>query len=373
MPEGPLISKDEFERRLQRTQDLMKEKNLDGLLVFSGFQEREGHLSYLTNHHNTFPNVLSHIGLGHSALVLATKGLGTLVSPFGYETSKVVNIDAAKTGFVLVADILAALKEKRLDTGRIGIVGFDVVPAEYYETIKKAVGKATFEIANELIESMRLLKSPAEIELLRNAARVADAGLLAGMEASREGATGHDIELAVRLAAFQAGADFIPRVRVSTGPRLQALNWPMATAKKIAKGDFVYLDVIGWANGYGFDNSRIKVVDKPTDEQKDYLDHAVEATEWMIGLLKPGIKLGLVMTLSRERQIVAFGHGIGLEICENPWLTPGPGKTAIQPNMVLCIEPNVVDRQFGSMCIEDMVVITDTGVEVLNQCPRVLW
>jgi Xaa-Pro dipeptidase len=83
--------------------------------------------------------------------------------------------------------------------------------------------------------------------------------------------------------------------------------------------------------------------------------------------------LGLVMTMSRERQIVAFGHGIGLEICENPWLTLGPSKTLIEPSMVLCIEPNVIDRQFGSMCIEDMVVITDTGVEVLNQCPRVLW
>jgi Xaa-Pro aminopeptidase len=372
MPEGLFISKDEFESRLQRAQELMRQKDFDGLLVFSGFQEREGHVSYLTNHHNTFPNVLSHMGLGHSALVLPAKGLGTLISPFGYETNKVVNIDVAKTGFVLVADILAALKERGLDTGRLGIAGLDVIPAEYYEMIKKGMGKATFEVANEIIESMRLLKSPGEIELLRKAARVADAGLLAGMEASREGATGHDVELAVRSAGFGAGADFIPRVRVSTGPKLQALNWPMSTGKKIAKGDFVYLDVIGWANGYGFDNSRIKVVGKPTDEQKDYLDHVVEATEWMIGILKPGARLGLVMTMSRERQIVAFGHGIGLEICENPWLTLGPSKALIEPNMVLCIEPNVIDRQFGGMCIEDMVVITDTGVEVLNQCPRVL-
>jgi Xaa-Pro aminopeptidase len=373
MAEGLFISKDEFERRLQRTQDLMKQKNLDALIVFSGFQEREGHVSYLTNHHNAFPNVLSHMGLGHSALVLPLNGLGTLISPFGYEANKVVNIDVAKTGFVLVADILAALKEKGLDTKRIGVVGLDIIPAEYYEAIKKAMGNATFEVANEIIEAMRLIKSPAEIELLRKAAGVADAGLLAGMEAAREGATGHDVELAVRSAGLEAGADFIPRVRVSTGPKLQSLSWPMATRRKITKGDFVYLDVIGWAGGYGFDNSRINVVGKPTDEQRDYLDHVVETTEWMIGVLKPGAKLGLVMTMSRERQIIAFGHGIGLEICENPWLTLAPSKTVIEPNMVLCIEPNVIDRQFGGTCIEDMVVITGTGVEVLNRCPRVLW
>ena len=373
MAEGLLISKDEFETRLQHTQDLMKQKDLDGLIVFSGFQEREGHVSYLTNHHIAFPNVLSHVGLGHSALVLPLEGLGTLISPIGYEANKVVNIDVAKTGFVLVADILAAVKEKGLDSGRIGIVGMDVIPAEYYEIIKKSMGKATFEAANEIIEAMRLIKSPAEIELLRKAAWVADAALIAGMEAAREGATGHDVELAVRSAGLEAGADFIPRVRVSTGPKLQALNWPMATRKKIAKDDFVYLDVIGWAGGYGFDNSRIKVVGKPTDEQRSYLDHVVEATEWMIGVLKPGARLGFVMTMSRERQIVAFGHGIGLEICENPWLTLAPTKTLIEPNMVLCIEPNVTDRKFGGMCIEDMVAITDTGIEVLNRCPRVLW
>jgi Xaa-Pro dipeptidase len=179
--------------------------------------------------------------------------------------------------------------------------------------------------------------------------------------------------LAVRSAGLKAGADFIPRVRVSNGPRLQALAWPMTSGRKIGRGDFVYLDVIGWAGGYGFDNSRIKVVGTPTDEQRDCLNHAVEATDWMIRLLKPGAKLGFVMTMSRERQIVAFGHGIGLEICENPWLTLAPNKTAIESNMVLCVEPQVIDRKFGGMCIEDTVLITETGVEVLNRCPRVFW
>jgi len=330
-------------------------------------------VSYLTNHRNSFPNVLSHTGLGHSALVLPLKGLGTLIAPIGYEAKKVVNIDAAKTGFVLVSEILAALKEKGLENGRIGVTGLDVIPAEYYQAIRESMGKATVEPANQMIETLRLIKSPAEIELLRKAAGVADAALLAGMAAAREGTTEHEVELSVRSAGLETGADFIPRVRVATGPRLQSLSWPMATKRRIARGDFVYLDVIGWVGGYGFDNSRINVVGQPTDEQRDYLDHAVEATEWMIGLVKPDARLGFVMTMSRERQIVAFGHGIGLEICENPWLTLAPIKTPLEPNMVLCIEPQVIDRRFGGTCIEDTVVITRTGVEVLNRCPRVFW
>ncbi|MBI4596351.1 MAG: aminopeptidase P family protein [Candidatus Tectomicrobia bacterium] len=372
MTEHLSITKDELQRRLENTQNLMQQRDLDGLIVFSSFQEREGHISYLTNHHNAFPNTLSHMGLGHSALVLPSRGLGALVSPLAYEASKVVNIDHVKTGFTLAQDVISSVKEKDLESKRIGLVGLDVIPVEYYESIKKGLAKATFEVANDLLEGQRLIKSPAEIALLRKGAGIADAALLSGMEAATEGASSLDIELAVRKAALEAGADFIPRVRISIGPRIESLTWPTAKRQRVAKGDFVFLDVIGWVDGYGFDNSRIKVVGKADDKQRGYMEHAAEATEWMTSLVKPGVPLNFTMTMSRERQILAVGHGIGLEICENPWLTISPHKATLEPNMVICIEPSVVDRQFGSMCIEDTVLVTETGVEVLNQCPRVL-
>ena len=93
MVQGLALSKAEFESRLHRTQQLMAEKELDGLIAFSSYGEREGHVCYLTNHRNSFPNVMSHMGLGHAALVLPAEGLGVLVSPFGYEADKVVGID----------------------------------------------------------------------------------------------------------------------------------------------------------------------------------------------------------------------------------------------------------------------------------------
>lgn len=366
------IPLEEFDNRRGQTQDLLRQRELDGIIAFSSYAEREGHVCYLTNHHLSFPNVMSHSGLGHAALVLPVEGMGSLISPFGYEAEKVVGIDEAKTGLDLVTDIVSAAKEKKLDGGRIGLVGLDVVPAEYYNGLVQSLSKATFENADDLLESQRAIKSQAEVELLREAARIADAGLLAGMEAAQEGVPEYEIELAARKAALDAGGDFIPRVRVSSGKKITTLSWPQTKARKLGRGDFVYLDFIGWFGNYGFDNSRVTVVGEPTDEQRDYLNHLVEATEWMIEVLKPRVKIGFVYTESRGRAITPFGHGIGLEICENPWILRDR-KVVLQLNMVLCIEPMLVSSKFGSMAIEDTVVITETGAEVLNQCPRVFW
>ncbi|MEM3078638.1 MAG: M24 family metallopeptidase [Nitrososphaerales archaeon] len=65
-------------------------------------------------------------------------------------------------------------------------------------------------------------------------------------------------------------------------------------------------------------------------------------------------------------------HGIGLEICESPLVSPS-SKVTLRFNMVLCIEPIVILPEFGGIVIEDMIVITKNGVKVLNHCPRVFW
>jgi Xaa-Pro aminopeptidase len=372
MPSPRQLPKSEFLRRIDHTQQLLRQRDFAGLIAFSSYQERQGHVAYLTNHFISFPNVMSHVGFGHAAVVLPADRPPTLVAPMGHETEKVHGIDAAKTGFDFLADLTAAVREKGLASTRIAIVGSDVIPAEYYHRLVAAFPKATIEPANDLLESQRIRKSPAEIELLRAAAHVADAGLEAGMKAVRAGARQFDIELAARRAALQAGADFIPRVRVANGQTISTLGWPMVRDRVLEKGDLVYLDFIGWYGGYGFDNSRVAVVGKPSDRQKDYLEHLVEATEWMIEVIEPGKEIEFVFTESRARTIMPFGHGIGLEICENPWVTLGRSVT-LEPNMVVSIEPIVVSQEMGGMNIEDTVLVTEDGIEVLNQCPRRFW
>ena len=365
------IAKTEFEARLNETQTLLRSKGLDGLIAFSSYAEREGHVCYLTNHRISFPNVMSHMGFGHAALVLPLDGAGTLVAPLGVDRANVVGIRSAKVGFDMIADLSAAVKENRLDGKKIGVAGMDVVPAEYYFRLQQALLGTGLENANSVLEEQRIIKSPAEIELLRRAAHIADVGLQAGMEAAREGATEHDVELAARRAALDAGADFIPRVRVASGKAPSPLGWPMSKPRWLEKGDIVYLDLIGWYGNYGFDNSRVRVIGPANAGQKKFLDTVADATQWMVEVLKPG-PVEFPFTGARGCNILAIAHGIGLEVCENPWITLG-AKAAARPGMVICIEPSVVSPEFGTSAIEDTVLVTEKGTEVLTQCPRVFW
>ncbi len=366
------VAAEEFARRTRAAQAALEDRNWDGLIAFSSYQERQGHVAYLTNHFIPFPNVMSHVGFGHAAVVLPSTRSPVLVAPMGYEKEKVYGIEAAKTGFNLMTDLIASIRECGLSESRLAIVGTDVIPAEYYDALREALPNATLEPANDVLEAPRQLKSAAEIEALRQAARIADAGLEAGIAAVQAGATQFDVELAARKAALEAGADFIPRVRVSSGPAISTLGWPMVRNQQLQDGDLVYIDFIGWVHGYGFDNSRATVVGPPSDAQRDYLEHMVEATEWMIGALEPGKPIEFCFTQSRDRNIMPFGHGIGLDICENPWVTIGRPVTP-QPGMVLSIEPIVIDTKLGGMNIEDTILITEDGVDVLNQCSRRFW
>lgn len=370
MNEALSFSTGEFEKRIERTQGLMAEKELDGLIAISDSGERGGHVAYLTNHRLPFGSGPARADRGINALLLPAEGKGTLVSPMGYEKGTAFCIDEAKTGPNFVTDLLSAIRESRLDGKRIGLAGLDVLPCEYFDAIRQALPETTFEKANDLLESQRALKTDKETALLRRAAQVSDKGLLAGMEAARVGVREFEVELAARAAALDAGADFISLVRVSSGPTIPSPDRLMTAKKKIESGDLVTLSLAGWTGGYGFNNSRIRVAGKPNDEQADFLEHLADAVEWMAGNLKPGEVTGFVFTFSRERQVLPRAHGIGLDLWEKPSIEMAD-RINVAPRTVLSLEPIVKSPLFGETAIKDTVVVTDAGVEVLNRSPRV--
>ena len=366
------IPRAEFRSRVEETQTRLGQEGFAALLAFSAYQERQGNVAYLVNHFVPIPNVMSHVGLGYAALLLRVDSAPTLVAPLGYDQHAVCGLDRAWTQPDFVGELARAIEQSGVATSRIAVAGCDVIPHEYFRALMAVCPQVSFEPTDDILESQRAAKSPNEIELLREAARVGDKGLEAAMGAARAGASQFDVELAARRASLEAGADFIPRIRVVNGTRVGTFGWPPVSDRSLEDGDLVYVDLIGWCNGYGFDGSRVTVVGTPDERQREYLEKLVAATDTMIDAIKPGVRVTLQSSEMQDCHVTPSGHGIGLEINEQPWLTEGQ-MAAFAPNMVLAVEPTVFCDEMGGVNIEDMILVKEDGVEILSECPRRFW
>ncbi len=276
MKQAVNIPSEEFERRLVRTRRVMAERGLDGLIVFGRYPEQEGDITYLTNHRQGFPKNLYFGGAGCHALVLGEEGLGTLISPMGNPDDTVVNIDEAKAGTNFSLELASAIREKGLAKNKLGMAGRDLIPFQIRHALEKALGKAIFEPADDILRSLREIKSLGETDLLTIAASVGENAIAAGMKAAKAGNNAMQVELAMRRAAYEAGADMVARVSVNSGSKLNVRGWPFVTARILQDGDFVMAEIAGWAGGYAFSCSGVQVVGQANAEQKEHLKHLIK-------------------------------------------------------------------------------------------------
>jgi len=377
------VPEKEFETRVARTKKILVEKGLDALLAVSGYAEREGHVCYLTNHHSSFPFSAwdgYRKGLGYSAVLLPSDGSSLLIMPMDYQKDALIGVESVKVEANLAAGIVGCLKEKKLLGKKIGVAGMDILPAGLYKEICQSTPETAFVEANEVLEAQRMIKSDVELKLLRESARIADIGLEAGLNAVVDGVAEYKVGLAAAEAAMEAGADYIVRTRVHSGVWTAKPRWPVATHKKIRKGEMVTLDLIGWRKNYAFDVFRATVAGKPTEQQKKLLEAGAKVTEAQIKSIKPGVTAEetcsavtqLLTELGYKQHMRQFGHGIGIDVVENPYTLPG-NKTELKTNMVLCLEPGITIPELGSVRIEDEVIVTESGTELISHCPRIPW
>jgi Xaa-Pro aminopeptidase len=182
---------------------------------------------------------------------------------------------------------------------------------------------------------------------------------------------------------MRAGADFVRYVRTYSGPHsAMGSRWPQATARQMALGEIVVLDIVGARWGQQFDVNRTFVVGRrATDQRKRQLDAALAATRAAVAAARSGVPAeALVVAANRvleERGFGAYarpfvGHGIGYETMEPPHLIPGD-LTPLEPGMVLCIEPGIEIPGAEGARIEEEIIVTDGEPEVITQFDPQQW
>ena len=354
----------EYATRVERTQALLAEQGLEGIVIFSGAQERGGHIAYLTHHRLARPVAHDHAGPDLAAFVLPARGAGALVAPAGYDDGAVTSVESVRVGGALTPDTVKAIEGYRQGALRWGIAGLDVLPAVHYVQLTEALSCVEWVRADAILTGQRQIKSAAEIAALAQSASVGQAGLEAGLAAAVSGVGQDQVELAVRRGCLEAGAEVLCHVQVAAGHSVQAQEQRARSQGPLAEGDFVYLRAWGWAQGYGFDASRVKVIGPPSAQQQDYLRHLTQATEWMVGNMEPNRRVTFYYTESRGREIHPGAHGIGLELAEEPWIQIQRAFVP-KPGIVLRVAPTVACKTFGRMSISRMIVIGERGPQAL--------
>ncbi len=381
------VSRVEFEERQERARRAAAARGWDALLVIGrAFYDRPGNLAYYTNHFPPFPTTQvsgGMRGMGHGVLVLPVNGRPLLVVDGLNYRDDLVAIDDILVDRDLPAGVAGILQSKGLTTAQIGLVGEDVLPVLLFRELAERVPGVSWVPADALAAEQRMIKSPAERDLLRQAARVALAGLEAAQNTVGLGVRERDVCAAGTAAALAAGADFVRYLRVHSGPwSAWGSRWPPATDRVMARGDLVTLDIIGAAQGYAFDVLRTTIVGFDTlPEQRRMCNAVLKALVRTLDACRPGVIVDhLVRRAHRILEESGYGHyasafvghGIGLETVEGPLLTPGV-QTVLEPGMVLCIEPSVYIPDWGGCSIEEEIIVTDEEPAIITKFPRRLW
>lgn len=240
-----------------------------------------------------------------------------------------------------------------------------------------------FETDNALenaIEDIRLIKSREEIDRVIKAQRIAEKAFEHILGFIKVGMTEREIGLELDYFMLRNGADALSFETIAVSGEKTSMPHGVPGMRKIQNGDFITMDYGAVVDGYHSDMTRTIAVGSVSDEQKKVYDTVLKAQTEAFAVMKPGIPCADVDKAARDVIAQAgygdyfghgLGHGVGIEIHEEPRLSPF-GKKVLESGFLVTNEPGIyLPGKFG-VRIEDMAFITDDGYENLTVCPKEL-
>ena len=313
--------------------------------------------------------------VGHGKPIFFTDGRYTVQA---HEEVGGARIHIQKGKSALAAAIAWLQRERKIK--RLGIETAYVTVADWDVIAKSLRGQVRLTAAPAVIERMRMVKSRDEIAKIRTACALGSSLFNGLRDAVRFGSKETFVAGQLEFAARKAGADQMAFTSIIAGGKRSALPHGRASAAPIPRTGFVVCDFGVILSGYCSDMTRTLHVGQPSAEARRVYQAVYEAQQAGLRAVRPGNTVGKVDVAARKllhsRGLASYfthstGHGLGLEIHEAPRLAAGQ-TDVLQPGMVVTVEPGVyLPGKFG-VRIEDTVVVTETGCEILTQCPKEL-
>jgi len=336
-----------------RVQDILKEKNIDAVLISNGKNMR-----YISG----FTGETGYVYISDKRHAVITDFRYTIQAETeaeGYEVITIGNGGYSET----LNDVLA--------TDGVKLLGFeagDMLFADYQKLKGDLAGVELVPVGNE-ITAMRRIKTPQELEYIKTAEAIGDKVFTEILDFIKPGMT--EIEVAARIEYLLKvnGAEGISFNAIVASGINSSMPHAVPSHKKIEKGDFLTMDFGCVYNGYCSDMTRTIVIGKASDKQKEIYNLVLKAQLAALDFIKAGYKGKEVDKVARDIIYAAgyegcFGHGlghsVGLNIHENPRLSMLE-EDIIEAGMTETIEPGIYIKGFGGVRIEDLVVVTEDG------------
>jgi Xaa-Pro aminopeptidase len=327
------------------------------------------------------PNIRYLCGFtGSAGILLVDDSRATLFTDSRYTLQAREEVHDASISIAahgLIRAVGEALKARR-GNFRLGFAPAQVTVAQKSTLQLRAGSRVRWLAAPELIERLRAIKDPGEIALMRASARLISEVWTAAVRRVKPGtselAVAAEIERGMKLAGA-SGPSF--ETIVASGPRSA---WPHArpTAKLLRKNELVVLDQGAILRDYCSDMTRTVFLGRSSARVRSLYDAVLQAQEAANAAIRPGISAANVDAAARKvlkrLDLVRYfthstGHGLGLEIHEMPRL--GRGEEALlEQGMVVTVEPGAYIAGLGGIRIEDEVLVTSQGAEVLTSASR---
>lgn len=392
-PEFAHFPTSEYADRVSRARKAMDNRYLDGLLVtakenviyFSGLRT----ISWISKHRAIA--VLVPRDADQPVVSIIPENLYDVqdasswveeVRPWGGWRRK----DAIPDPVVVIAN---ACKEAGLGAGRIGLeIGVGqrmAMTRSEVDQLQTLLPGASFEDGASALWDARTIKSPAEQDALRFACAATDKAFSRAFQELRPGITEKELAGIIMSELVLETHEKPGFVMIRSGQAKYGMVNVEPFERVIEPGDIVVIDIGANYKDYWSDFMRMACIGEPSSDQMRFFDAELASQLAGVDALRPGVPLGAVFDACFDTLIdhglaehvpgmERVGHGIGLDVHEPPSIARG-AKEVAEPGMVVAVEPifwDLPDHKIGNFAIEDNILVTEDGIEILSKTPKEL-
>ncbi len=274
----------------------------------------------------------------------------------------------------------AAELANELDITKLGYEADHLTVSSFRNLRKNVRNYIKLYSTRNMVESLRLIKDEHEISLIRKAAEIADQAYACIIKEIKPGMSEKDVAMVIDFALRKLGADKEAFDTIAAVGPNAACPHASSTDTILKSGQFLKMDFGARYKHYNSDITRTVCLGRASDKQRKVYQTVLDAQLKAIESIAPG-KTGKDIDAVAREYIASmgyganFGHGLGHAIGIDVHDGPGFSNTSdvvLEPGMVLTVEPGIYIEGWGGVRIEDDVIITETGAEVITTSPKQL-